>query len=314
MVVGHTTTFGPGGWDVYLIKTDSSGDTLWTKAYGESGSEWGGIGAGLTNDGGYIIAGCTNSFGAGGYDVYLIKTDADGNSGCNEMSTTTSVSRGGVVDTPATLVDTSATIVKGGAIIDTPVTIDSILCYSIIVFPVSPDFIADDTMICAGDSIDFTDLSTGTALSWRWDFPGAVPDSSTDRNPVNIRYDSVGTYDVTLIVNDTSTLTKINYITVEDCDTSETNLFVPNAFSPNGDEVNDILFIRGSGIKEMTFIIYNRWGEKVFKTNDINPPAGGWNGTHRGEKMAAGVYVYYLTGEFIGGESFERKGNITLVR
>ncbi len=78
IVAGWTGSFGAGGADVYLIKTDANGNTLWTKTYGGGFFDYG-YAVEQTNDGGYIVAGKTNSFGAGDYDVYLIKTDANGN-------------------------------------------------------------------------------------------------------------------------------------------------------------------------------------------------------------------------------------------
>lgn len=78
IIAGRTKSFGAGDWDVYLIKTDPNGDTLWTKTYGGDGRDEG-YSVHLTSDGGYIIAGLTASFGAGGEDVYLIRTDENGN-------------------------------------------------------------------------------------------------------------------------------------------------------------------------------------------------------------------------------------------
>lgn len=77
IVAGYTQSFGAGDWDVYLIKTDVAGDTIWTRAFGGVGSDLG-RSVEQTSDGGYIIAGYTYSFGAGWDDVYLIKTDAGG--------------------------------------------------------------------------------------------------------------------------------------------------------------------------------------------------------------------------------------------
>ena len=77
VVVGWTNSFGAGDIDVYLIRTDATGDTLWTRTYGGSGSDYG-FSIQQTSDSGFVVAGYTQSFGAGDIDVYLIRTDPTG--------------------------------------------------------------------------------------------------------------------------------------------------------------------------------------------------------------------------------------------
>jgi hypothetical protein len=81
IVAGYTDSFGAGGSDFFLIKTDANGNIIWAKTYGGTGWYDEAMSVRQTSDGGYIVAGRTGSFGAGGTDIFLVKTDATGNIG-----------------------------------------------------------------------------------------------------------------------------------------------------------------------------------------------------------------------------------------
>ena len=89
------------------------------------------------------------------------------------------------------------------------------------------------------------------------------------------------------------------------------DIFIPDAFSPNGDGENEMLFVRGNGIENLLFRVYDRWGQMVFETTD---QLLGWDGTFKGSALNEGVFVYILEGNYIGGIQFDQKGNITLHR
>ncbi|MDO5759944.1 MAG: gliding motility-associated C-terminal domain-containing protein [Bacteroidota bacterium] len=101
------------------------------------------------------------------------------------------------------------------------------------------------------------------------------------------------------------------HIEVEFVDCGEPNIFIPNAFTPNGDGINDFVAISGEYIASLNFAIYDRWGEKVFSTTDINQT---WDGTFRGKPCQAGVYYYKLEVNCEGGKTFVKGGDITLIR
>ena len=83
VIAGNTNSFGFGMQDAYLLKTDSNGNLIWSKTYGGASNDLASS-IQIANDGGFILGGYTESFGEGSYDVYIIKTDSLGNSGCNE--------------------------------------------------------------------------------------------------------------------------------------------------------------------------------------------------------------------------------------
>lgn len=89
-------------------------------------------------------------------------------------------------------------------------------------------------------------------------------------------------------------------------------IFVPTAFSPNGDGINDVLKIQGEGILSLNFDIYDRWGQQVFHTNDPNTS---WDGTFKGKPLNSAVFAYKITAKIQGvDEVFSQSGNISLIR
>jgi gliding motility-associated-like protein len=170
---------------------------------------------------------------------------------------------------------------------------------------VAPGGIRSDTTIRFGNEIN---LQGHGANTYEW-YPN-YQISSTDGDEVtvkpfrNTQYIVTGYNSKGCASNDT-----INVIVIEDCG----EMFVPNAFSPNGsgDARNEQLRVEGICLETLTFMIFDRWGEKIFETRN---QAIGWDGTYKGEKCNTGVYVYRLEGKTYDGKAYSLKGNVTLVR
>ncbi|MGV3636130.1 MAG: gliding motility-associated C-terminal domain-containing protein [Flavobacteriales bacterium] len=92
---------------------------------------------------------------------------------------------------------------------------------------------------------------------------------------------------------------------------ADPDIFIPNTFTPDGDGKNDVLFVRGPNIASLEFMVFDRWGEKVFETTDIGR---GWDGTFKGKPVDPAVFVYHLRALCVDGQSFFTKGNVTVVR
>ncbi len=109
IVAGSTESFGAGGGDAWLLKLDATGVVVWEKAYGGSGIE-GAAAVDATADGGYVVAAYTNSFGAGGIDVLLLKVDSDGTLGCGlDADSTATITITTAAGSDATTTEESAT-------------------------------------------------------------------------------------------------------------------------------------------------------------------------------------------------------------
>lgn len=153
--------------------------------------------------------------------------------------------------------------------------------------------------------IQFDNQSSSGFSSWAF----GDGDSSTNRNPIH-EYADTGYITPCLTITDNNQCTdtyckelEIYFIGVVD---------VPNAFSPNNDGMNDVLYVRGFGVESMEFKVFNRWGELVFESNRLDL---GWDGTYKDKAQEMEVYVYTLEARFLDGtETGIRKGNVTLLR
>jgi gliding motility-associated-like protein len=194
-----------------------------------------------------------------------------------------------------------ATIAKNAFIkvVDIPNTVISPIYKNNALFGLS----VADTTIRFGQSVTMN-ASGAKWYTWEPDYKiSSLISPTVTVSPLKTeQYRVIGCNSKRCCANDT-----VNVIVIEDCG----EMYVPTAFSPNGDGTNDVLYVRGVCLESLNFMVFNRWGEKVFETTDIKK---GWDGTYKGEEMNTGVFVYRLEGKTYDGKGYSSKGNVTLVR
>ncbi len=181
---------------------------------------------------------------------------------------------------------------------------------TILQFPNPLVSITKDTSINKGRSVQLT-ASGGINFAWT---PSTGLSDAGISDPVA---NPLQTTTYTVLITDPNACTAIDSVriivkdtAIVDCDSR--NVFVPTAFSPNGDGQNDILYVRGAlCATQLHFQLFDRWGEVVFETTN---PATGWDGTFKGKTMETGVFAYYLTAILSNGQNINRRGNVTLFR
>ena len=154
----------------------------------------------------------------------------------------------------------------------------------------------------------FTNNSTGGVL-FKWFFGDGDTAIKTTTDTVMHQYESSGTFQACLVVYNQYGCTDTACLSVDVI--VNPLLDVPNAFTPGRFGENAIVKVRGFGISKLTFRIYNRWGQQVFESNDVNL---GWDGTYKGNPQPMDVYAYTLVAEFFDGTKTQKKGDITLIR
>ena len=167
----------------------------------------------------------------------------------------------------------------------------------------------DEDTIYAGETTHLFSTELGPPFQYQWFPPVGVESPSAPSSVAR----PVVTTDYVVVVTDEFGCARTDTVPVyvRDVICEEPYVFVPNAFTPNGDGKNDVLYVRGEVVREVIFKVYDRWGEKVFETGDLTK---GWDGTFRGQPCEPGVYDYHLQVTCLGQKRYFKKGNVTLLR
>lgn len=180
------------------------------------------------------------------------------------------------------------------------------------VINVYPNPVAQFNMWYGGDiyyqslsTLILDNLSSG-GTTYHWEFGNG--DTSSVFEP-NYQYTTPGNYTVSLLVTNQYGCTDFAQQSLQV--KSPEHLYIPNAFSPNNDNVNDYFHVGDWNITKLNIAIYNRWGDQIYSSENTNFM---WDGTHNGRPAPEGVYVYQLSAKGIHGEKFEKYGTVTLIR
>ncbi len=160
--------------------------------------------------------------------------------------------------------------------------------------------------ILLNESVQFNDQTLGNVFTWEWDFGDG--NRSNEQNPVH-SYGRPGTYLVTLTTSDVFGC--ISFAEMEIEVVASYRILVPNAFTPNGDGLNDYFRPEMRGIDDFEFHIFNKWGELIYSSYSKEDP--GWDGTLNGTMSPNGNYVYKIRYTSIDGERGSKTGVFTLV-
>lgn len=170
---------------------------------------------------------------------------------------------------------------------------------------------ADQYIVFQGEEVNlFANAPQGSSFVWN-------PSESLNNNIIS---NPVATPEITTLyqvrITDSIGCTNIDTlrIHVKEVICGDPFIFTPNAFTPNGDGVNDYFMVNfpPALVTELYMAVFNRWGEVVFETNNINDK--GWDGTYKGVKVGTDVFVYMLRVRCLDGQIYEEKGNVTLLR
>jgi gliding motility-associated-like protein len=167
------------------------------------------------------------------------------------------------------------------------------------VFP----FAGNDTIIAKGQQLT---LHGSGGDIYAWSPPDGLSNTAI-ADPV-VRYDQ----DITYILRVSDAQGCVGYDSISIKYYTGPDIYVPNAFTPNGDGRNDVFRFIPVGITEYSFFrIYNRWGQEIYSSTDFHQ---GWDGTYKGMPAPIDTYIWILEGKDFTGKTILKKGTVTLVK
>ena len=166
---------------------------------------------------------------------------------------------------------------------------------------------ASETSIRAGNPVELSVVNCD-GCSYQWEPADQVDNPSAGE--VTVTPVETTTYTVTVTKGRCEEVLSVTIETFGEVCSVE-NVFIPRAFTPNGDGENDVFFVRSNIIQDISFKIFNRWGQEVFDSNDINI---GWDGTFRGSDLPPDVYGLIVEATCVDGGTLRIQGNVTLLR
>ncbi|MEX2590386.1 MAG: PKD domain-containing protein [Chitinophagales bacterium] len=173
-----------------------------------------------------------------------------------------------------------------------------------------PDLkIEDPERSVNGGTITLNAVSSHFARNYEWG-PYEALNCTNCENPE--WYVDQDEQEFTLKFTDTEGCVAYDTVLVKSAGDCGDNFYIPNTFSPNKDEINDVLYVRGFGVSHLNYFrIFDRWGNMVFESKDVNH---GWDGFYKGRMLSSDVFVYVMEGVCSNGQEVLKKGNVTLLR
>tara|TARA_R110002020_G_scaffold132907_3_gene296705 strand:+ start:34104 stop:36095 length:1992 start_codon:yes stop_codon:yes gene_type:complete len=168
--------------------------------------------------------------------------------------------------------------------------------------------INSDPEVQVDEEIIFESIISEEFIGWEWSFGDG--EASSEKDPIHI-FQTSGNFEVTLTAFDIYGCSSVEKNSIQ-VNAPLEFITIPNAFTPNGDGLNDTFIPKLRAVSNFSMDIFNTWGEKLYSTASLETQ--GWDGTHQGQESPPGNYLYQITYTSREGEKFTRTGGVTLIR